>query len=181
VRPSPPTCRSPPIKRPGLLVVPPNCSAVLERSAPMIEPESGQALVTPPAVWPRASPISRRECQVLRPIPASRGADRGSHGPSDAFPVGTDCGTCLTGFTPAPGISRGPREPRVAEASQACAPPLTSTTLLNLTWARGRHPGQVSWSFHAPGLIQPNTLCTYDEPSLCRRSVASGSSQGQKS
>jgi hypothetical protein len=50
-------------------------------------------------------PISRRESEVLRPIPASRGAGRGSHGPPDAFPVGTDCGTCLTGFTPAPGIS----------------------------------------------------------------------------
>ena len=172
----------PPIMRPGLSVVPPNCSAVLERSAPMLEPESGQALVTPPAVWSeapwtlvtrpavwsRASPISRRESEVLRPIPASRGAGRGSHGPPDAFPVGTDCGTCLTGFTPAPGISRGPREPRVAEASQACAPPLTSTPLLNLTWARGRHPGQMSWSFHVPGLIQPNTVCTNDEPSLCR-------------
>ena len=113
-------------------------------------------------------PISRRESEVLRPIPASRGAGRESHGPPDAFPVGTDCGTCLTGFTPAPGISRGPREPRVAEASLACAPPLTSIPLLNLTWARGRHPGQVSLSFQIPGLIQPNTLCTYDEPSLCR-------------
>jgi hypothetical protein len=113
-------------------------------------------------------PISRRESEVLRPIPASRGAGRGSHGPPDAFPVGTDCGTCLTGFTPAPGISHGPREPRVAEASLACAPPLTSTPLLNQTWARGRHPGQVSWSFQIPGLIQPNTLCTYDGPSLYR-------------
>jgi hypothetical protein len=35
-------------------MVPPNCSAVLERSAPILEPESGQALVTPPAVWSEA-------------------------------------------------------------------------------------------------------------------------------
>jgi hypothetical protein len=33
---------------------PPNCSAVLEQSAPMLEPESGQTLVTPPAVWSEA-------------------------------------------------------------------------------------------------------------------------------
>jgi hypothetical protein len=41
---------------------------------------------------------------------------------------------------------------------------LTPTPLLNLTWARGRHPGQVSWSFQIPGLIQPNTLCTLTSP-----------------
>jgi hypothetical protein len=118
----------PPIMQPGLSVVPPNCSAVLERSAPMLEPESGQALVTPPAVWSeapwtwpavwsRASPTPDGNLKSCDPFPlpeaqAEDPTDPLTHSPSEQTAVHALLGSHqLQASHVVPGTRGSPKRP----------------------------------------------------------------------
>jgi hypothetical protein len=74
----------PPIMRPGLSVVPPNGSAtppVIRMVRSALDLSNSASRMVP------SVPISRRESEVLRPMPTSRGTGRGSHSPSEQTAV----------------------------------------------------------------------------------------------